>query len=143
MRAKASLAGGATAALAAPLLFFATVLTTPSGDRGFWRDASDVFLAVPAIWLFAGLVALPASLLAGPLLIAVAARVPRATVLVAVLLGAVLGAIVMNALPFLVGTRSPMGFALSVFAAALGALGSGVAAATWQWLRMRQAPTAA
>lgn len=143
LRAKASLAGGVAAALVAPLLFFVTVLATPPGDRGFWRDASDVFFAVPTIWLFAGLVALPASLLAGPLLVAGVARVPRASVPVAVLLGAVLGALVMNAVLLLVGARSTMGFALSVFAAAVGAVGSGVAAAACRWLRTQRAPNAA
>ncbi len=143
LRAKASLAGGAVAALASPLLFFVTVLATPPGSRGFWVDATDVVFAVPAIWLFAGLVALPASLLAGPLLLAGAARVPKATVPVAALLGAALGAVVMNVLPLLVGASSPMGFALSFFAAAIGAVGAGAAATAFARLRVRQAPNAA
>lgn len=135
LRAKASVAGGAAATLVAPLLFLATVLVTPPSDRGFWKEPSDILFAVPAIWLFAGLVAVPASILAGPFLLAAAARVPRATVPSAMVLGAMLGALGMNALPFLVGTRSTMGLALSVFAAAMGAMGAGVAAAMWNWLR--------
>ena len=143
LRAKASVAGGAAAALVAPLLFLATALATPPSDRGFWKDPSDIFFAVPAIWLFAGLVAVPASLLAGPFLLAAAARVPRAAVPAASALGAGLGALVMNALPLLVGARSTMGLALSVFAAAMGAMGAGVAAATWIWLRRTAGTNAA
>ena len=143
VRAKASVAGGVAAALVAPLLFLATTLGTPSSDRGFWKDPSDILYAVPAIWLFAGLVAVPASLLAGPFLLATAARLSTATVPAASVLGAGLGAFVMNALPLLLGVHSSMGLALSVFAAAVGALGSGVAAAVLLWLRRKQGTNAA
>jgi len=129
LRAKTSVAGGAAAAFVAPLLFLAMTLATPPSDRGFWSDPSDILFAVPAIWLFVGVVAMPVSLLVGPSLLATAARLPKATVPAAAALGAGLGALVMNALPFLVGTRSTMGLALSVFAAAVGVVGAGVAAA--------------
>ena len=135
LRAKASVAGGAAAAFVAPLLFWVALLATPPGGRGFWTNPSDVLLALPAIWLFAGMVSLPASVLAGPIVLAGAERVPRAATPAAIALGAVLGASVMSALPFVVGARSSSGLALSLFAAAMGATGAGVAAAALHWLR--------
>jgi hypothetical protein len=132
------LTGGTAAALVAPLLLFATVVATPPSDRGYWSDPSSILFAVHAIWFFAGLVALPAGVLAGPVLLAIAARITPAPVPAAILLGAVLGALIMNTLPFLVGAESTVGLPLSVFAAATGAIGAGVAAAMCNWLRARE-----
>ncbi len=144
LRAKASVAGGAAAALVAPVLFWVTLIATPSSDRGFWTNPSDVLVALPAVWLFASLVSIPASILTGPVVLAGAARVPRAAVPVSIALGAMLGALVVNALPLIFGARSAAGLPLSLFAAAMGATASGVAAAALHWLRSQAtAPNAA
>jgi hypothetical protein len=131
MRAKASLFGGIAATVAVPLLMIAAVPFAPPTESGVSIQPSDILPAIPAIWVFAGAIILPVSLLLGPLLLAAAARMPRAVILVAALLGATLGVAVVNALHVAVllsAEHSPVGWALSTFCATIGALGAGAAA---------------
>ncbi|SDO29047.1 hypothetical protein SAMN05216303_1011042 [Rhodoferax sp. OV413] len=132
-RIKASLLGAVVATLAAPAFWFMAELVAPSG---FWIKPVDVLFASPAIWLFAGLIAVPTSLCLGPVLFAFTWRLPRPQQSASVL-GALVGAAIMYILPVVVGSADrPFSPELSVFGAATGALGAGVAA---HFLRRREA----
>jgi uncharacterized membrane protein len=132
-RIKASLLGAVVATLAAPALWFVAELVCPSG---FWSDPVDVLFGSPAIWLFAGLIAVPTSLCLGPALFAFTWRLPRPQQSASVL-GALIGAAIMYVLPVVVGSADrPFSPELSVFGALIGALGAGVAA---HILRRREA----
>lgn len=124
-RIKASLLGGVSAALAAPAFWFVAELVQPSG---FWTSPVDVLFASPAIWLFAGFIAVSTSLCLGPVLFALACRLPRPQQSAAVL-GALVGAAIMYVLPVVVGSADrPFSPELSVFGALTGAFGAWVAA---------------
>ena len=132
-KVKASLLGGAAATLSAPIFFAAAIMLTPQDDRGFWKEPLDLLPAIPAIWLFAAIVSMPTSLVFGPIILAVADRLPPRRTVSAQVLGGLLGAAIMNALPLVVGGAT-VGFLfqLSAFAAATGAVGAGVAAHWWR-----------
>ncbi len=130
-RAKAAVLGGIAATLVAPLLFLGTVLGVGPATQGYGHSLANVLSAAPGIWLFSAAVAVPASLLFGPSLLALSFRLPhpRAT---AVALGAMLGAALMRLLAFLASTQAPANLPILGFAAALGAVGAGVAALSWR-----------
>jgi hypothetical protein len=131
-RIKASLLGAMVATLAAPAFWFMAELVEPSG---FWIKPVDVLFASPAIWLFAGLIAVPTSLCLGPVLFAFTWRLPGPQQSASVL-GALVGAAIMYILPVVVGSADrPFSPELSVFGAPTGALGAWVAA---HFLRRRQ-----
>ncbi|MDR7306374.1 hypothetical protein [Rhodoferax saidenbachensis] len=131
-RIKASLLGGVAAALAAPVFWFMAELVAPSG---FWIHPVDVLFASPAIWLFAGFIAVPTSLCLGPVLFAFTCRLPRPQQSASIL-GALVGAAIMYILPAVVGSADrPFSPELSVFGALTGAFGAGVAA---HFLRRRE-----
>lgn len=133
---KASLLGAVAAALVAPVFWFGLVLLRPGG---FWTRPLDVIVAAPAIWLFAGLIAIPVSLVLGPLLLAVIFRFPRPQ-LSACVLGAIAGAAILYALPVLVG-RFDTAFhpEQSAFGAAMGAVGAWAATRFMTRFRRRAA----
>ena len=130
-RAKAAVLGGIAATLVAPLLFLGTVLVVVPSNQGYGHSLANVLSAAPGIWLFSAAVAVPASLLFGPSLLAVSFRLPRPCV-TAIALGAMLGVALMSVLAFLASARAPANLPILGFAAALGAVGAGVAALTWR-----------
>jgi len=128
-RVKACLFGAVAAVALAPLLFAVAISLTPATERGFWHGASDVVFAVPAIWLFAAVVAVPTGVVFGPALLALAERLPLNPRLSALVLGAILGLVAINVLPVLFGDTGPVfHLQLSGFGAATGAIGAWVSA---------------
>ena len=124
-RMKASLLGGLVATLAAPAFWLLLVLVQPSG---FWTNPADVLIAIPAIWLFAGVVVVPASLCLGPMLLAFTSRRHRPQLVTSVA-GALAGAAIMYILPVAAGSPDhSFSVGLSAFGAATAALGAFVAA---------------
>ena len=131
-RIKTSLLGAMVATVAAPAFWFMAELVAPSG---FWINPVDVLFASPAIWLFAGLIAIPTSLCLGPVLFAFTWRLPRPQQS-AFVVGALVGAAIMYILPVVIGSADrPFSPELSLFGAPTGAISTGVAA---HFLRRRK-----